>query len=85
MVNLIDYILDLFRDENQAQAFVSDPGQALADAGFSTVTDSQLQSVAATAVPSIAMGGGDPIVGLQQAVSQQWGFDPQPTFDAQPT
>ena len=41
-----------------------------ADAGFSNVTSAQLQSVAATAVPSLAMGGdGDAVAGLQQAVS----------------
>ena len=57
MINLIDYILDLFRDESHAQAFVANPDQALADAGLSTVSSAQLQSVAATAIPSLAMGG----------------------------
>ena len=38
MINLLDYILDLFRDEGQAQAFVANPDQALADAGLSTVS-----------------------------------------------
>ena len=57
MINLLDYILDLFRDEGQAQAFVANPDQALADAGLSTVSSAQLQSVAATAIPSLAMGG----------------------------
>jgi hypothetical protein len=62
MINLLDYILDLFRDESHAQAFVADPGQAMADAGLSTVSSAQLQSVAATAIPSLAMGGGgDPV------------------------
>ena len=28
MINLLDYILDLFRDEGQAQAFVANPDQA---------------------------------------------------------
>jgi hypothetical protein len=87
MVNLIDYILDLFRDENQAQAFVSDPGQAMVDAGLSNVTSAQLQSVAATAVPSLALGGGDPVFGLQQAVSSHFGFDPsalQSAWNPQP-
>ncbi|HZA11165.1 IniB N-terminal domain-containing protein [Mycobacterium sp.] len=86
MVNLIDYLLDLFRDETQARAFVSDPNQALANAGFSDVTSAQLQSVAATAVPSLALnGGGDPVAGLQQAVSSYYGygsgFDTQPSWD----
>jgi hypothetical protein len=79
MINLLDYILDLFRDENHAQAFVANPDQALADAGLSTVSSAQLQSVAATAIPSLAMGGdGDPVTDLQQAVSNYYGFQPQP-------
>jgi hypothetical protein len=85
MINLLDYILDLFRDENHAQAFVADPDQALADAGLSTVSSAQLQSVAATAIPSMALGGsGDPVTDLQQAVSSHYGFEPsyasQPDF-----
>jgi hypothetical protein len=79
MINLLDYILDLFRDENHAQAFVANPDQALADAGLSAVSSAQLQSVAATAIPSLAMGGGgDPVNDLQQAVSNYYGFQPQP-------
>ncbi len=27
MINLLDYILDLFRDESHAQAFVANPDQ----------------------------------------------------------
>jgi hypothetical protein len=83
MINLIDYILDLFRDEGQAQAFVANPDQALADAGLSTVGSAQLQSVAATAIPSLAMGGsGDAVADLQQAVSSHYGFEP--SFAPQP-
>ncbi|HEX9498894.1 MAG TPA: IniB N-terminal domain-containing protein, partial [Mycobacterium sp.] len=86
MINLIDYILDLFRDEGQAQAFVANPDQTLADAGLSTVSSAQLQSVVATAIPSLALGGGsgDPVTDLQQAVSSHYGFEPsyatQPDF-----
>jgi hypothetical protein len=81
MINLLDYILDLFRDENHAQAFVANPDRALADAGLSTVNSAQLQSVAATAIPSLAMGGtGDPVNDLQQAVSSHYGFQPAPDF-----
>ena len=69
MIKLIDFILDLFRDEDHAQAFVTNPEQALADAGLSNVTSAQLQSVAATAVPSLAMDSGEPVTDLQQAVS----------------
>ncbi len=83
MINLLDYILDLFRDEGQAQAFVANPDQALADAGLSTVSSAQLQSVAAAAIPSLAMGGnGDPVADLQQAVSSHYGFEP--SFAPQP-
>jgi hypothetical protein len=78
MINLLDYIVDLFRDENHAQAFVANPDQALAQAGLSTVSSAQLQSVAATAIPSLALGGGDPVTDLQQAVSSYYGFQPQP-------
>ena len=84
MINLLDYILDLFRDEGQAQAFVANPDQALADAGLSTVSSAQLQSVAATAIPSLAMGGsGEPVTDLQQAVSSYYGFQPQPDLAPQ--
>jgi hypothetical protein len=84
MINLLDYILDLFRDESHAQAFVANPDRALADAGLSTVNAAQLQSVAATAIPSLAMGGsGDPVTDLQQAVSNHYGFQPQPDFAPQ--
>jgi hypothetical protein len=73
MITLLDYILDLFGDESHAQAFVVDPDRALADAGLSRVSSAQLQSVAATAVPSLAMGGSrDPISDLQQAVSSRF-------------
>ena len=44
MINLLDYILDLFRDEGQAQAFVANPDQAFADAGLSTVNSAQLRA-----------------------------------------
>jgi hypothetical protein len=83
MINLLDYILDLFRDESHAQAFVANPDQALADAGLSTVNSARLHSVAATAIPSLAMGGsGDAVADLQQAVSSYYGF-PQPDFAPQ--
>jgi hypothetical protein len=83
MINLIDYILDLFRDESQAHAFVANPDQALADAGLSIVDSAQLQSVAATAIPTLAMGGsGDAVADLQQAVSSHYGFEP--SFAPQP-
>jgi hypothetical protein len=83
MVNLIDWVLDLFRDPAQAAAFVANPDQAMADAGLSSVTSAQLAAVASTAIPSLAMsGGGDPVVGLQQAVTSHYGF--APAFVPQP-
>lgn len=70
MNTLIDFILDLFRSPAAAQSFVIDPDGALRDAGLPNVTAAQLASVAATAAPAgYALGGGDPIVGLQRAVA----------------
>ncbi|PQE01436.1 hypothetical protein MPNTM1_00766 [Mycolicibacterium parafortuitum] len=70
MLTLIDFILDLFRSPAAASAFVVDPDGALRDAGLPNVTAAQLASVAATAAPAgYALGGGDPIVGLQRAVA----------------
>lgn len=95
MITLIDYILDLFRSPNTAAAFVTDPEQAMRDAGLPNVSAAQLQAVAATAAPAGALlGGGDPVVGLQRAVadhhqmaqnfasplSPQANFAPQRTF-----
>lgn len=81
MTNLIDFILDLFRNEAQAAAFVANPDGALRDAGLPNVTAAQFASVAATTAPAaISLGNGDPVVGLQKAVSSHYGFAPQPTF-----
>ncbi len=69
-MNIIDFILDLFRNPGSAAYFVVDPDGALRDAGLPNVTAAQLASVAATAAPAgYALGGGDPIVGLQRAVA----------------
>lgn len=70
MTTLIDFILDLFRSPAAAASFVIDPDGALREAGLPNVTAAQLASVAATAAPAgYALGGGDPIVGLQRAVA----------------
>ncbi|BBX19057.1 hypothetical protein CRI77_25695 [Mycolicibacterium duvalii] len=70
MQTLIDFILDLFRSPAAATSFVMDPDGALRDAGLPNVTAAQLASVAATAAPAgYALGGGDPVVGLQRAVA----------------
>ncbi len=87
MLSLIDWILDLFRSEDAARAFVAAPEQSLRDAGLAGVTAAQVSAVAATAVPGLVLGGGDPIVGLQRAVANQYGFAPAyaPTFAPSPT
>lgn len=70
MTTLLDFILDLFRSPAAATSFVVDPDGALRDAGLPNVTAAQLASVAATAAPAgYALGGGDPVVGLQRAVA----------------
>ena len=61
MNTVLQFILDLFRNENAAQAFVANPKAALADAGLADVTPQQLQSVAATAVPGLELAPADPI------------------------
>ncbi|MDT5113706.1 MAG: hypothetical protein QOE20_5596, partial [Mycobacterium sp.] len=76
MDSVLQFILELFDNETAAKQFVADPNSALATAGLSDVSPAQLQSVAASAVPGLALGGGDPISGLQQAVSDQFGFAP---------
>jgi hypothetical protein len=85
MTNVIDWILDLFRDPVSAQAFVNDPDRAMANAGVSGVTAAQVNAVAATVAPAAVIhGGGNPVHGLQQAVAETHGiaFTPQyaPTF-----
>lgn len=84
MIALIDWILNLFHSEDAARAFVAAPEQAMRDAGLSGVTAAQLSSVAATALPGLVLGGGDPLVGLQRAVANEYGIEPtyQPSLDA---
>ena len=80
MTNVIDWLLDLFRDPVRAQEFIADPGRSMAAANVSNVTAAQVQSVAATVAPAAVLhGGGDPVLGLQQAVAQTHGiaFVPQ--------
>ncbi len=84
MLTLLDWILSLFRSEDAARAFVAAPEQAMRDAGLAGVSAAQLSSVAATAVPGLLLGGGDPIVGLQRAVANQYGFGPAAVFSPQP-
>jgi len=76
MTTIIDWILNLFRHEDAARAFVAAPEQTLRDAGLAGVPAAQLSAVAATAVPGMVLGDGDPVVGLQRAVSSHYGFAP---------
>ncbi len=90
VTTLVDFIIDLFRSPASAAAFVSDPEQTLRDAGLPNVTAAQLASVAATAAPAgVALGGGNPVVGLQRAVADYHSiaspFSPQTSYTAQPT
>jgi hypothetical protein len=75
-MNIIDWILDLFRSEDLARSFVAAPEQTLRDAGLAGISPAQLGAVASTAVPGLVLGDGDPIVGLQRAVSNNYGFAP---------
>ncbi|WP_299557733.1 IniB N-terminal domain-containing protein [uncultured Mycolicibacterium sp.] len=90
MRTLIDFILDLFRSPAEAARFIADPEGALRDAGLPNVTTAQLAQVAATAAPAgYALGGGDPVVGLQRALTTHHNlaspFSPQTTVGWQPT
>lgn len=82
MLTLIDWILNLFRNEDAARAFVMAPEATMRDAGLAGVSAAQLSTVAATAVPGMILGGGDPVVGLQRAVSNHHGF--APSYDYSP-
>ena len=80
MTNVLDWILDLFRDPVQAQAFLNDPDKTMQNAGVQNVSAAQVNAVAASVAPAAVInGGGDPVHGLQQAVAQTHGlaFTPQ--------
>jgi len=85
MTNVVDWILDLFRDPVQAQAFIADPGRSMATAGVQNVSAAQVNAVAASVAPAaVIQGGGNPVHGLQQAVAQTHGiaFVPQHQTEA---
>lgn len=85
MTNVLDWILDLFRDPVQAQAFINDPGRTMASAGVQNVSAAQVNAVAASVAPAaVIQGGGDPVQGLQHAVAQTHGiaFVPQTQTEA---
>jgi hypothetical protein len=80
MTNVLDWILDLFRDPVQAQAFLNDPDKSMNTAGVQNVSAAQVNAVAATVAPAAVIhGGGNPVHGLQQAVAETHGlaFVPQ--------
>lgn len=75
MANLVDYIVDLFKDPGKAESFVDDPKGALASIGLGNVTPEQIQAVAAMAAPAgAAMPAGNGVSGLQQAVANHHGM-----------
>ena len=80
------FIEGLFRDESKAQDFIRSPESTMREAGLQNATPAQVHAVAATAAPSVAMGGGDPVVGLQRAVASHHGIAQEtfaPTFHPQ--
>ncbi len=75
MANLVDYIMDLFKDPAKAESFVDNPQGALASIGLGNVTPEQIQAVAAMAAPAgAAVPGGQGMSGLQQAVANHHGM-----------
>lgn len=76
MDRLIQYILDLFANPDAARAFVAGPGQAMTDAGLINVAPEEFSSAVASALPGLPLGAGDPIGGLQQVLTDQYGFAP---------
>ena len=81
MNELIQYILGLFTDQAAAQAFVSGPGQAMVDNGLVNVAPDEFSSALANAMPGVNIPAGDPIGGLQQVLTDQYGFDPGYGYD----
>ncbi len=80
MTNVLDWILHLFNDPVQAQAFINDPDKSMQNAGVQNVSAAQVNAVAASVAPAaVIQGGGNPVHGLQQAVAQTHGiaFVPQ--------
>ncbi|WP_142392641.1 IniB N-terminal domain-containing protein [Mycobacterium sp. 3519A] len=75
MANLVDYIMDLFKDPGKAESFVDNPQAALASIGLGNVSPEQIQAVAAMAAPGgAALPAGQGMSGLQQAVASHHGM-----------
>lgn len=76
MATLVDYMLGLFSNPETAEAFITDPNEALGAAGLADVSTDQLQAVAASVAPTgLPLGGLDPIAALQRAVSEHHGIE----------
>ncbi|MGK2880664.1 MAG: IniB N-terminal domain-containing protein [Mycobacterium sp.] len=89
-VPLIDYILDLFRDPAVAAEFVAEPNAALCGAGYTNVSNAQLNAVAQSAAPAgVALSAGNAVVGLQSAAAEHHGiappFSPSAVYAPAPT
>src|ERR1700753_3120721 len=76
MNELIQYILDLFNNPAAAQAYLAGPGQAMTDAGLVNVSPDEFSSAVASAMPGVDLPPGDPFGGLQQVLTDQYGYDP---------
>ena len=76
MLNIIDWLLNLFNNDAAARAFVLAPDQSLRDAGLSGVSPAQLTAVASTAMPELMLASAsDPVGGLQRAVANHYGYN----------
>ncbi|GLP77897.1 hypothetical protein TUM20983_50070 [Mycobacterium antarcticum] len=87
-MNLLDFILDLFRSPASAASYIQDPDGALRSVGLQNVSAAQFQAVAASAAPAgVLLGGGNPVQGLQHAVASYHNipaaFSPQTAFAPQ--
>ena len=71
---VIRYILSLFASPEAAQAFLDGPEQAMTLAGVNAAPQ-EFALAAANALPGVDLGS-DPIGGLQQVLTDQYGYAP---------
>lgn len=84
---MVDFFARVFSPggEVEARNFVQNPLQTASSAAGQSVTAAQLQTAYTAVAPaSVALGGGDPVVGMQQAVANTHGiaFAPQRQTEA---